>query len=458
MVSTVSERPRVTTNRRLVLSFGSFVIGAVAALACGPAAEPARPNVILISADTLRADHLGVNGYHRDTTPTIDALAAAGVNFTHAYSHAPNTAPSHTSILTSLYPSVHGVMEHGQVPNEALVTLPEALREVGYQTGAFTQLNGNTFKPGFDTWHFMESGVARGKGLGDLTMVTDWIGERTAPWFLFLHSYDVHLPYAPERAYVGMWAADYEGSLSPRINRRLIDQINGEAEDGQVFEATERDLQFILDMYDAELRRLDDIYEGFFAQLREMGEWEDTIVVFLSDHGEEFGEHGKWGRHTYTIHEELVRVPLVITGPGVPAGQTVDAAVGLVDVAPTILELVGLEDPQYFMGESLVPTWTGDEHSPRQIVVERGVVDRRRALIHDGFKLMDDGRLFDLRTDKWGTIDVAADHPDVVDAMAQSLLDWGAEFDALAKLVHSDGEVQLTEEETRRLRALGYLR
>lgn len=440
-----------------------LVVSAVLNFACGGAPEGPRPNVILISADTLRADHVGVNGYQRETSPAIDALAARGVNFTNAYSQAPNTAPSHTSILTSLYPSVHGVLQHGQVPDEKIVTLPEALRDAGYQTGAFTQLNGETFKPGFDTWYFIESELQSGKGLGELTMVTDWIGERTEPWFVFLHSYDVHLPYAPEPDYVDMWAGDYDGPLDPNITRKLVDKINGESrESGQLesterLEVTERDLQFIIDMYDAELRRLDDIYGRMFAQLQEMGEWDNTIIVFLADHGEEFGEHGNWGRHTYTLNEELLRVPLIIAGPGVPAGQTVEAAVRLVDVAPTILGLVGVENPRYFMGESLAPIWDGDERAPRQVLAERGVEVVERTLIHAGFKYMDDGRLFDLTTDKWGTIDIAADNPDIVDRMAASMLDWMGQFTTLAAVVRTDGEVQLTAEDERRLRALGYL-
>ena len=441
----------------------ALLTGVVANAACGSQPEGPHPNIILISADTLRADHVGVNGYHRATTPTIDALAAGGVNFTSAYSQAPNTAPSHTSILTSLYPSVHGVLQHGQVPDEKLVTLPAALREAGYQTGAFTQLSGETFKPGFDTWHLIESGLQSGKGLGELTMVTDWVGERTAPWFVFLHSYDVHLPYAPQPDYVDMWAGDYEGPLEPDITRKLVDQINGETrEDGPLIaverlEVTARDLQFIIDMYDAELRRLDDIYGRFFAKLREMDEWDNTIIVFLADHGEEFGEHGRWGRHTYTLNEELLRVPLIIAGPGVPVGQTIEAAVRLVDVAPTILGLVGVENPQYFMGESLAPIWDGDERLPRQVVAERGVKIVERTLIHAGFKYMDDGRLFDLKTDRWGSVDIAADNPDIADRMATSLLDWMGQFATLAAVVRTDGEVQLSEEDERRLRALGYL-
>ncbi len=433
--------------RRIVLL--GLVLSAATSLACGGAPEGPRPNVILISADTLRADHVGANGYHRTTSPTIDALAARGVNFTNAYSHAPNTAPSHTSILTSLYPSVHGVFQHGQEPDEKLVTLPEALRGAGYQTGAFTQLNGKTFEPGFDTWYYIDSALQSGKGLGDLDMVTDWVGERTAPWFVFLHSYDVHLPYAPEADYVDMWADDYEGPLRPNVTRALVDSIN----DGSL-EVTERDLQFILDMYDAELRRLDDIYSRLFAKLEAMGELDNTIIVFLSDHGEEFGEHGKWGRHTYALHEELLRVPLIVAGPGVPQGQTIDAAVRLVDVAPTILDLVGVGYPQYFMGEGLSGVWDGTERTPRQVIVER---QTERALIHAGFKYTTDGELFDLTTDKWGTVNIARDNPDVVSRMSDALLDWTGRFAELAAVVRTDGEIHLTAEEERRLRALGYL-
>ena len=224
-----------------------------------------------------------------------------------------------------------------------------------------------------------------------------------------------------------------------------------------MYDATDRDKQFIIDMYDAELRRLDDIYGRLFAQLQEMGEWDNTIIVFVSDHGEEFGEHGKYGRHTYTLNEELLRVPLVIAGPGVPVGQTFDAPVRMVDVAPTILELVGVENPQFFMGQSLSPIWNGEERTPRQVLAERGTENVQRTLIHAGFKYMDDGRLFDLNNDKWGTVDVAAQNPDIVAQMTASMADWLAEFEVLAQVVHTDGEVQLTEEEERRLRALGYL-
>jgi arylsulfatase len=401
---------------------------ALLAAAAGCGLGDQRPNVILISADTLRADHVGVNGYERDTTPTLDALAARGVNFTRAYSQAPNTAPGHTSILTSLYPTVHGVFRHGQIPDENLVSLPKALQQAGYDTAAFTQLNGDTFKPGFDTWHFIESATNIGKRLHDLEVVTDWIAERRAPWFTFVHSYDVHLPYAPGSEYIDLWAPDYQGGALERhqIMQEPINAIN----DGTL-DVSERELQFIIDMYDAEIRRLDDIYAKFFADLAEMGVLDNTIIVLLSDHGEEFGEHGYWARHSYSLHEELYRVPLILAGPGIPEGATSDAPVRLVDAI-----------------------WEGTETTLRQVIIER---PGRRAVIHAGFKYTSTGLLFDLRSDPWGTVDIAEQNPEIAERLERDLHQWQARFVDMKDVVGTAGEVRLTEEERRRLRALGYL-
>ncbi len=435
-------------KKRILALLAVLTVGGLAA-GCGQLSEPPRPNVLLISADTLRFDHLGVNGYERDTTPALDALAARGLNFTHAYSHAPQTAMSHTSLLTSLYPSVHGVFEHGQEPDPDLVTLPEALQAAGYATGAFTQLNGRTFEPGFETWHYLESELESNKGLADLSVLTDWVGAREKPWFAFLHSYDVHLPYSPEEEYIEMWAPDYDGVLKGEfVRRRTVDAVN----DGSLV-TTERDRQYIVDLYDAELRRLDDIYTKLFADLEAMGELDNTIVILFSDHGEEFGEHGNWGRHSYTLHEELLRVPLIFAGPGIPVGQTEDAAVRLVDVAPTIFDLLQIEHPEHIMGEALQPIWDGTERTPRQVVAER---NNERALIHAGFKYYQD-KLYDLRADPWGTVDVAAENPDVVERLSVALTDWTARFAEMAAVVRTDGTIRLTPEEERRLRALGYL-
>lgn len=431
----------------LALLLSTALAGLLSA-ACGDA-PGARPNVLLISADTLRWDHVGANGYGRNTTPNLDRLARAGVNHREAYAHAPNTAPSHTSVLSSLYPTAHGVFNHGQTLDEDVLTMPEAFRDAGWATAAFTQLNGPTYRQGFDHYVFLESPYDKGKGLGDLAPVIQWVREREGePFFLFLHSYDVHLPYNPPQRYIDRWAPDYDGLLPPAILRTHVDRINA----GEL-EMTERDYQYILDLYDAELVRYDEILGQLFDALRQLGVFEDTIVVLFSDHGEEFGEHGQWGRHSHTLYNELLRTPLIFSGPGVPA-TNIQAPVGNVDIAPTLLELAGVSIPDTFMGSSLLPLWAGEERERRKVFAEKFDL---RTIVWAGYKYYSDGKLYDLEADPTEQVDVAADNPGVVARMQRALDDWLGELLTLAQEIDTEGPVELTREEKQRLRTLGYL-
>lgn len=443
---TVGRRCRV-----LIAMLGVVVLGANIACKGGDGARTSTPNVIIISADTLRWDHVGANGYARDTTPNIDQLAVEGVNFRQAYAQAPFTAPSHTSILSSMYPSVHGVFNHGQTLDESVVTLPEAFQQAGYATAAFTQLNGRTYRQGFDTYAFLESPYENGgKGLGDLTPATDWIERHSErPFFLFLHSYDVHLPYKPPPEYIERWAADYEGPLPKLIRRRHIDAINA----GETV-MTPRDYQYLIDMYDAELSRADEIYGRFFETLRRLEVYDNTVIAFFSDHGEEMGEHGQWGRHSYSLYNELLRTPLIIRGPGIPSGAQIDAPVGLVDMAPTLLQLAGIELPETFMGQDLEPLWSGRERQPRDVIAEKL---ESRVLIAAGYKLFSDGRLFDLEADPNEHTDVAETEPEVRELMQEKLDRWAEILARAGEGIESAGPVTLTKEDKRRLRDLGYL-
>ena len=404
--------------------------------------------MLLISADTLRYDHVGANGYGRDTTPNIDALAAEGVNFSRAYTHAPSTASSHTSVLSSLYPSVHKVREHGQELDQNVVTLPESFQAAGYATAAFTQLNGPTYRQGFETYVFLKR-PDRDK-LGDLSPVIDWLDQpRDAPFFLFLHSYDVHLPYDPPEEYIERWAPDYDGPLPRSIFWPTVVAINA----GKL-ELTERDYQFILDLYDAELLRYDEKLGELSETLRMRGWWDDTIVVLFSDHGEEFGEHGQWGRHAPTLYDELLRTPLIIRGPGVPAGQSLDAVVRNIDIAPTLLKLAEIDVPELFMGEPLQEVWAHRDPTPRRVIAEGR---RRRVLVWAGYKYRSDGKLFDLQADTHEQVDIAAEDPDILARMHAELDRWSAEVAVPAASIETSSSEKLTAKERRRLRALGYV-
>ena len=400
--------------------------------------------------DTLRADHLGAAGYGRDTTPNLDRVASEGVLFLDNYAQAPNTAPSHTSVLSSLYPSVHGVYKHGQILDPEILTLPEVFRDAGYRTAAFTQLNGETYKQGFDHYEFLESPERSGKGLKDTRVIQEWIVQpSTEPFFVFIHSYDVHLPYTPPPRYKELFAPTYDGPLPFWIQRRDIDRIN----DGSL-ELSARDYQYIVDLYDAELRRADELLNTLFDFMRQSGIWDETLILVFSDHGEEFGEHGLYGRHTYSLYNELLRTPLILRGPGVPAGRTVTQRTRNIDIAPTLLHLAGLKPPGSFMGESLQRVWQGREKEPRDVVAERRV---DRVLIRGDYKYFSDGRLFDLSSDPTEQNDIAAIQPEIAERMQQHLDGWIRRFMELEAEVASSDDILLTPEEEERLRALGYL-
>lgn len=311
-----------------------------------------RPNVLLISMDTLRADHLGCYGYSRDTSPYIDHIADEGVRFNWAISQAPYTLSSHMSLLTSLYPSFHKVnkLENNRL-NPKITTLAEVLYNEGYRTWAITG-GGQTshsygFAQGFETYiqytsreHDVENKVEE---------TTNFLrGEDDTSFFIFFHSYKTHAPYIPAPPYDKKFDPDYQGDITADLD--TIDAINN----GDI-EISPEDLNHIISLYDGEIREADSALVPLFRHLKRKGLEENTLVIFTSDHGEEFGEHGDVARHSRTLFDELIRVPLIFRLPGVlPAGKVIEDQVQSIDILPTILDLVGAEsERESFQGTSL---------------------------------------------------------------------------------------------------------
>lgn len=302
---------------------------------------PRPPNLILVSVDTLRADHLGAYGYSRDTSPFLDELARSGVVFERAFAQVPGTLPSHMSMFTGLYPAQHDVYPPDAVLSSAIPTLPELLRAHGYRTGGFTEggyVSGfYGFSRGFDSF---DDAVVRGSRLLERTMeeglgFLDRVGP-DEPFFLFLHTYAVHDPYAPPEEYRPLfWSAEPPEVFEPTgpnlvaVNRGLR---SVSAEQVRYFEA----------LYDAGIRYADDQLRRLWKRVRERGLAERTILVITSDHGEEFLEHG------HLVHEqnyvETTHVPLIVVGPGLTPGTRVEAPVESIDLAPTLLDLAGAPD------------------------------------------------------------------------------------------------------------------
>lgn len=334
-------------------------------------------NVIVVSLDTLRADRLGVYGYGRSTSPNLTALAERSVVFERAQAQAPQTAPSHASLFTSQFVGTHGVRnvhsgdtELYQLPR-GLTTLAEILQEGGVATGAFVS-GGNLTRRmgmdrGFDVWDETNEDV-RDRLDALLTWVLRPERER---FFAFVHTYQVHAPYLPPRdVYPQFVDSSYDGPLRPRLERYL-DMPPEQAWAGGVgpdywegmLSFSDADVDFLSDLYDAEIAYLDGQLRRLLEVLFRSELSTDTALVVLADHGEEFKDHGKF-QHDQ-VYEELVRVPLMVRLPG-PLERDgwkgrVGAPVELIDVAPTVVELMGLEaEDVEWRGRSLVPLLSPD--------------------------------------------------------------------------------------------------
>jgi arylsulfatase A-like enzyme len=298
-------------------------------------AAPPRRNVILISLDTLRADRLAVGGAYRRAMPQVDAFARDAVTFTDAWSVWPETSGSHMSLFSARFPSEHRVTSFITAPAPSIELLAERLRREGYLTRAYTE-NGGVwahagFARGFSAYAERRSAdfVYRGEVDAVFADGTRWVTEhQDRAFFLFLHTYQVHGPYSPPERYTTLFREE-PGREPPGVPR-----------DSAL-------------AYDQEARYTDDHVGPFLAHLARIGLAERTIVIITSDHGEEFGDHGRMG-HGRTLHQEVLRVPLVIAAPGVLAPAQVTTPVSLLDVAPTILDLLGLAPTAGQRGMSLV--------------------------------------------------------------------------------------------------------
>jgi arylsulfatase A-like enzyme len=293
------------------------------------AAGPSRRNVVLISIDTLRADRVGAYGSTRPTTPTLDALAARSTVFDTVVAPAPWTLPSHTSMMTGLQECVHGMVGYVGLPfPPGLVPLAQRLREAGYATAATTEdgfLDAAAFLRGFG--YYWEAPSIDDRVPQTVAQAQEWLRtEATEPFFLFFHTYQTHDPYFSPPGYADLVTAGGSNAGAPQLVT-----------------------------YDAAVRYTDDTLAPLLAAIEARPRGDRTLLIVTSDHGEAFGEHGYTG-HGRTLHEEVLRVPLFMWGPGLIApGRRVPGLAGVIDVTPTILDLLGMDAPHDVTGISLAP-------------------------------------------------------------------------------------------------------
>ncbi len=488
------QTPRSLSRLALV----AVVFASAAGLAC--TRSPTPPNVILISADTLRADRLGAYGYHaRPTSPRIDALAEEALLFEVHLAAAPWTTPSHLSLLTGLTPTRHGVTGSDRALREALgggrsiqrlpdaiTTMAETLAAQGWTTGAFT--GGATLDPriGFD----------QGFGEYDTSMVKldrekvdrvfRWIDAQEGPFFLFWHTFEVHAPYV---------APHFLDDVLPEARARALgERLESLPEKGgwKQVRAAKRVMrthraytpEVTRALYDGGVRSFDRWLGELLDFLHERGLDERTILVVTSDHGEQLGEEGRpvpygdgfYNVHGHTLYEEMTRVPLIVRLPGQREGHRIETVTASIDVMPTILDVLGLPSPPEIQGRSLRPLWEGSaEWEPRAVLSEslseseemKGLRDDRHKLVItlDPITVEQTGRshlppdppaaLFDLLRDPHERLDLLASPTD--EDTRRRAAEMEAELRRRLSVVGRGEEGELSPEALEGLKALGYV-
>lgn len=299
---------------------------------------PKGPNIILILIDCLRPDHLGCYGYGRETSPTIDGLAKGGILFANAYCNAPWTKPSVASIFTSLYPHVHKVITASNLLPDGVLTVAEILKNNGYKTYFFN--GGNAFireefnfDQGFDTYVYLphKSKNATDVTYGFLSQISKMQNTR---FFAYLHYMDAHAPYTKNefnRFFVKGSNRNFEAG-----NRKS--KFNSIREMTCADKMSDEDKEYVVSLYDGQIRYIDENIRKMISFLKHENLLKDTLIIVTSDHGEEFWEHNNF-EHGHTLYNELMRIPLIITG-GKLEHFEIKTPVSLIDLMPTILEMV----------------------------------------------------------------------------------------------------------------------
>ena len=473
----------------------------------GEQATESLPNILFILVDTLRSDHVGAYGYPLSTTPTIDNLAATGMLFENAVTSSSWTRPAVATIFSGLYPSTHGLTNYySGFPADTLL-MPEILQAKGYQTAVFSN-NGHVsaiygFGQGVDhinstasnSYQFFFLGqltirvgnrlgfaparvaVEIGRAVEHLLLPTvandgsgadlnryffNWLAEEAnEPFFAYLHYMEPHAPYRPSAPWDAMYDAEEIAGFPsmPPVDRDKYPPFD------EATVLTPPQVSYMTRRYDAEVRYQDALIAEVLDRVDAKGLERNTLIIFTSDHGEEFGDHGHWG-HGKTLFRELTHVPLILNFQDrLPAGVRMTGLVELVDILPTILGLVGITVPApIFEGRDLAPSLTtGSDPPTEQLAMSE--------LVQNGFSAVSledqeylfislekrgDQRelLFNLRDDPQCTVDIAPREPDIV-ASFRARLDQ--KRSTLRGQAGQGETIRMGEETLEKLRALGYV-
>ena len=477
----------MTAGRAALAAAAMAAATAISTIGCAPRPRAPQPNILLVTVDTLRPDHLGALGYPRATSPHIDGVARRGVVFRQAITAAGRTVQSFPSILTGVIPPVHGLRYEGQ-SHEILAgrtTLTGVLRAHGYDTFAVTQgLNVGLhrdfaiYDP--DIYLDPQGNKVRVPTRNDReasVKALQWLRGRRArpePFFLWVRYNAPHWPYDPPPPWAEKFDPDYRGAHT------FNDEARPGVERGDiVFGRTRlpaRTIEHAIAHYDGEVAYADAAFGELLAGIEGLGALGRTVILVTADHGESLGEHDYYFEHGAYLYEPTVRVPLIVAAPGrLPEGRTVASPASTIDIAPTLLDLAGIPVPAEMQGRSLVGRALGTDtrpappaysesgrnfypENPRQFV--DGIAGKWRMLRDERFKLI---LIPKDPAPEWELYDLVAD-PGETKNLADTLPGETARLKALLMaIVDADpgrddrGEPPLPEGLEEELRSLGYV-
>jgi len=394
-----------------------------------------RPNILFVSVDSLRNDHLGCYGYQRNTSPNIDEFSKDSTIFEKTICQAPWTKPSIGSMLTSLYPSVHGADsqgEHGDnfsaaqshnnvsVLNESATTLAEVLKNNGYATAGFTG-GGYAhsffgFSKGFDTYNDNAGGIKTVN-----YEIFDWLNRNNnKPFFIFTHFFDAHYPFKVIPKYSKMFGS-YKSSVN--VDRQFeIDVNSGKRK------LNDEDIKRLVSLYDGGIYYVDEHLGQLFNMLKRMGCYDNTIIILTSDHGEGFMEHDLIA-HADIMYNEVMRIPLIIRCPESGQGKVVQSQVRSIDIMPTILDMIGVESPPRIHGVSLRPMINEEMKDDLIAFSETERMGMQKAVMDSECKLMynslsNKSKFFDTKEDPGEKVNKADDNDERMTHMIKLLDEW----------------------------------
>jgi choline-sulfatase len=407
-------------------------------------------NVLIISVECVRADHVSSLGYSRKTTPRLDAFGEENFVFELAFSQSPWTLPSLATLLTGIYPREHGVLGPKNRLDDVIPTLAEILGKRGYATyynyRAWFPLSDMNFGKGFQT---------RGPGGNAIAFERStkrYIQDQEMPFFIWLHYEEPHLPYDPPREYDGLFLSEIP-DFYRNTSRRIC--LNTD------YNKTE--IEYFKALYDREIFFADEYIGNLIDYLKEEGLYDNTLIILLSDHGEEFWEHGKCD-HGHSLYDELVHIPMFVRIPTIEGPKRIPYQVSQVDIMPTILDVLGIKD-NWSSGESFIPMMIGEEKEDRVIFLEGihpSYSRQKTAIRYRNHKLIHKPKIQNLEAE-WELYDLSNDPGEMRNI-------WEETDDILLKtqLVsiikiyesrdqHMGDEVVFDEEVESRLRDVGYL-